>query len=75
MVRHGPSGYLRLMDATRYADAGLHGWKARVGEGVADRVSSRTRLSADQVKLVLGTAFFLLSLQYVVKTVVEIARR
>jgi hypothetical protein len=63
------------MDATKYADAGLHGWKARVGEGVADRVSSRTRLSADHVKLALGAAFFLLSLQYVVKTVVEIARR
>ena len=46
-----------------------------MGEGVADRVSSRTRLSAEQVKLVLGAAFFLLSLQYVVKTIVAIARR
>lgn len=63
------------MDATKYSDAGLHGWKARVGESVADRVSSRTRLSRDQVKLVLGTAFFLLSLRYVVKTLMAIARR
>jgi hypothetical protein len=75
MIRCRPSGYVRPMDATKYADAGLHGWKARVGEGVADRVSNRTRLSRDQVKLVLGAAFFLLSLQYVVKTVVELARR
>jgi hypothetical protein len=75
MVRHRPFGYLRSVDTIKYADAGLHGWKAKVGEGVADRVSSRTRLSADQVKLVLGAAFFLLSLQYVVKTLVEIARR
>jgi hypothetical protein len=75
MVRHRPSGYVRSVDTTKYADAGLHGWKAKVGEGVAERVSSRTRLSRDQVKLVLGTAFFLLSLKYVVKTVVEIARR
>lgn len=75
MVRHRPPGYLRPVDTAKYADAGLHGWKARVGEGVAERVSSHTRLSRDQVKLVLGTAFFLLSLRYVVKTMAAIARR
>lgn len=63
------------MDTTKYADAGLHGWKAKVGESVAERVSSHTRLSRDQVKLVLGTAFFLLSLRYVIRTVMEIVRR
>lgn len=63
------------MDATRYADAGLHGWKARVGETLADRVSSRTRLTREQVKLAVGAVFFLLSLRYVVKTVAAIARR
>lgn len=63
------------MDASRYADAGLHGWKARVGEGVAERVSSRTRLTRDQVKLFVGALFFLLSLRYVVKTVAAVARR
>ena len=68
-------GYLRPVDTTKYADAGLHGWKAKVGEGVAERVSSRTRLSRDHVKLALGAAFFLLSLRYVVKTVVAVARR
>ena len=75
MVGPRPFGYVQPVDATRYADAGLHGWKARVGEGVAERVSSRTRLSPEHVKLALGAAFFLLSLRYVVKTVVEIARR
>ncbi len=63
------------MDATRYADAGLHGWKATVGERVAGGVSSRTRLTRDQVKLVLGAVAFMLSLRYVVKTVAAVARR
>lgn len=63
------------MDATRYADAGLHGWKARLGERVAAEVSSRTRLTRRQVKLVLGTVAFLLALRYVLKTVAAVARR
>ena len=63
------------MNLTKYADSGLHGWKGKLGERLADSLSGRTRWSRDQLKLVAGAVAFLLSLRYVVKTVADVARR
>ena len=63
------------MDVTKYADAGLHGWKAKVGERAAAGISKRTPLRRDQVKLAIGAIAFFLSLRYVVKTIAAAARR
>lgn len=57
----------------RIGKAGLAGWRAKVGEGLADPVAARTPLSADQVRALVGAAFFALSVVYVVQTSKQIA--
>ena len=49
-------------------NAGLQGWRAKVGDLVADPVSDHTPLDADQVRAAIGGLFFVLSVVYVVKT-------
>ena len=58
-----------MSTATQVGSAGLQGWRAKVGDALADPVSQRTPLSADQVRAGLGGVFFALSVLYVVKTV------
>jgi hypothetical protein len=53
--------------ATRMGQAGLQGWRTKVGASVAGPVSRRTRLSDDQVRAVVGAVFFVLALLYVAK--------
>lgn len=62
------------MDATRMGRQALIGWRATVAEPVADRVSRHSRFSAEQAQAAIGAAFFLLSVYYVVKTVMAVAR-
>lgn len=61
--------------ATQVGQAGLQGWRGKLADGVADPVSNRTPLSEDQVRAVIGGAFFLLALMYVTKTIVELVRQ
>ena len=58
-----------MTKATQLGSAGLQGWRAKVGDAIADPVAQRTPLDADQVRAALGGLFFVLSLVYVVKTV------
>ncbi len=57
------------MNLTKYADAGLHGWKGKVDE----RVAGGDAADSGQVKLAAGALAFLLSLRYVAKTVAAVA--
>jgi hypothetical protein len=50
-------------------ESALVGWRSKLGDAVAGPVSQRTPLTADQVRLALGLAFFLSSVYYVVATV------
>jgi hypothetical protein len=50
-------------------ESALVGWRGKVGDALAGPVSHRTKLTADQVRLVLGLVFFLSSVYYVVATV------
>ena len=42
-------------------ESALVGWRGKVGDALAGPVSHRTKLTADQVRLVLGLVFFLSS--------------
>jgi formate/nitrite transporter FocA (FNT family) len=61
--------------ATQAGQAGLQGWRGKVADGVAQPVSNRTPLSEDQVRALIGGAFFVLALVYVVKTLTELIRQ
>ena len=54
---------------TRLGQAGLQGWREKVGDGLAGPLARRTPLEADQVRALIGALFFVLSVMYVVKTV------
>jgi hypothetical protein len=54
---------------TRMSQQALSGWRRTVGEPVAARLSQWTRLHPDTARALVGAAFFLASLTYVVKTV------
>ena len=54
---------------TRLGQAGLQGWREKVGDGLADPLARRTPLEEDQVRALVGALFFVLSVMYVVKTV------
>ena len=64
-----------MATATQMGQAGLQGWREKVADRVAAPVSDRTPLDEDQVRAVLGGAFFVLSVLYVVKTVQAAAAR
>lgn len=47
----------------------------KVGEPVARQVSRRSRFSSEQVQAVIGAAFFVSSVYYVVATIAAVARQ
>lgn len=61
------------MDAISFGKAGLQGWRARVADAVASPVARRSGFDDDQVRAVVGAAFFVLSVVYVVQTVRRLA--
>ena len=63
------------MDVTRLGQAGLHGWRKKVGDRTADVLARRTPLTADAVRALAGALFFVLSARYVVNTVRLATRR
>ena len=63
------------MDTTRLGEAGLKGWRAKVGDVVAPRVAAHAPLSTEQARALIGVAFFALASFYVASTVTRIARR
>jgi hypothetical protein len=63
------------MDTKTLGEQGLHGWKGRVAESIADRADRASiPLSGAQVRALFGLAFFTMSLLYVVKTVRGVTR-
>ena len=61
------------MDALDVGKAGLQGWRAKVADAVAEPVASRSPLTDEQVRAVIGGLFFALSVVYVVGTVKRMA--
>ena len=53
--------------ATQAGQAGLQGWREKVADGVAEPVAKRTPLGEDQVRALIGGAFLVLSVMYIVQ--------
>ena len=64
-----------MATATELGHTGLQGWRAKVADGISKPVANRGPLDEDQVRAVIGAAFFILAVIYVVKTISEAARR
>ena len=60
--------------ATRLGQAGLHGWREKVADGIAEPVAGRIRLDEEQVRALVGAAFFVLALAYVAKSIGALVR-
>ena len=54
--------------------AGLTGWRETLADRVASPVASKTPASEDQVRAVIGAAFFLLSAYYVATSIARMAK-
>jgi hypothetical protein len=63
------------MDTRTVGESALVGWRAKVGDRVADAIGERTRFDADRVRVAVGLAFLALSVWYVASTLARIARR
>jgi hypothetical protein len=63
-----------MTEMSHIGQAGLQGWRAKVGERAGPAVAQRTPLSEDQVRGLVGGVFFVLSVMYVVKTVKAVAQ-
>jgi len=62
------------LDRVEVGKTALSGWRAKVADGLAGPVSGRTSLSPDAVRAVVGAAFFVLSVYYVIGTAVRAVR-
>ncbi len=54
------------MDTKQVGLAGLRGWRGSVADAVARPVAQRSSFGEDQIRAVVGAAFLVLSLLYVV---------
>ena len=58
----------------QFGQAGLTGWRTTVADKVASPVADKTPASEDQVRAVIGAAFFLLSAYSVATTIGRMAK-
>jgi hypothetical protein len=64
-----------MASPTEIGQAGLQGWREKVGDGVASPIAKRTSFDEDQVRGAIGVLFFVLSVMYVVKTITEASKQ
>lgn len=71
-------GYGRRMQRTatvdRIGQASLTGWRRRVADAVARPISRRTPLDEQRVRALVGVAFLVLSILYVVQVLRDVRR-
>jgi hypothetical protein len=63
-----------MPDSTSFGHAGLTGWRKTLADRVAPPAAQRGPFSWDQARAAIGAAFFLLSLYYVVSTIVRMVK-
>ena len=63
-----------MPDSTSFGHAGLTGWRKTLADRVAPPAAQRGPFSEDQARAAIGGAFFLLSLYYVVCTIVRMVK-
>ena len=64
-----------MATATEIGEAGLQGWREKVADAVSEPISNRAPLEENQVRAVIGGAFFVLSVIYVIKTITDALRQ
>ena len=64
-----------MTSATELGQAGLQGWREKVADRASRPVADHAPLEEEQVRAVIGAAFFVLSVLYIVKTISEATRR
>jgi hypothetical protein len=64
-----------MANATQLGQTGLQGWREKVADGISQPVANRAPLEEDQVRAIVGAAFFVLAVLYVVKTISAAARQ
>jgi hypothetical protein len=64
-----------MASVTELGQTGLQGWRQRVADGISQPVANRAPLEEDQVRAVIGAAFFVLSVMYVAKTIAAATRQ
>ena len=63
-----------MADMKRMGQAGLLGWRAKVGDVVAQPVAKRSPLGEDDVRAAVGAVFFVLAAVYVIRTAATLIR-
>jgi hypothetical protein len=63
-----------MATATQIGQTGLQGWREKVADGISQPVAKRAPLEEDQVRAVVGAAFFVLAVIYVVRTIMDATR-
>ena len=64
-----------MATVTDLGQTGLRGWREKVADGISQPVAKRAPLEEDQVRAVIGAAFFMLSLLYIAKTIFAATRQ
>ena len=64
-----------MTTVTEIGQTGLQGWREKVADGISRPVAKRAPVEEDQVRAVIGAAFFVLALIYVVKTITAATRQ
>jgi hypothetical protein len=64
-----------MANATQLGQTGLQGWREKVADGISQPVAQRAPLEEDQVRALVGAAFFVLAVLYVVKTISAATRQ
>jgi hypothetical protein len=59
---------------TELGHTGLQGWREKVADGISKPVANRAPVEEDQVRAVIGAAFFLLAVIYIAKTITAATR-
>jgi hypothetical protein len=63
-----------MATATSLGQAGLQGWREKVADGIAEPVAKRAPLESEQVRAMVGAAFFVLAVVYIVKALTAATR-
>jgi hypothetical protein len=64
-----------MTTVTDLGQAGLQGWREKVADGISQPVANRAPVKEDQVRAIVGAAFFVLAVMYVVKTISAATRQ
>jgi hypothetical protein len=64
-----------MTTVTDLGQAGLQGWREKVADGISQPVANRAPVKEDQVRAIVGAAFFALAVMYVIKTISAATRQ